>query len=119
MGTIVIMRVFLLFTLASAVFAENLNQVQRSKDNTLDATEDNFNCPMLDIDLNGNDQLHFSSIDSWRECADICNVLGESYCKFWTFNPVDPENLGCWLKYSASGMSPIEGFVSGERGCTG
>ena len=68
-----------------------------------------YNCPMVDIDLLGNDLEHVTGIGSWQECgmshnksnclfghcpfhkiidyeiivlAHICNIVHESNCKF-------------------------------------
>merc|ERR1712126_113178 len=100
--------------LALAVMADN--------DKTEIAPAHTFNCPMVDIDLNGNDLDNFPTIDNWQECAHICNAVSASdpgRCRFWTFNPVEIYNSGCWLKSSSDGMRPSQGLISGERGCYG
>merc|ERR1711962_510876 len=81
-----------------------------------------FNCPLVDIDLLGNDLDYFPTIANWQECAHICNAVSASdpgRCRFWTFCPLDICQSGCWLKSSADGMQPREGRISGERGCYG
>merc|ERR1712126_290978 len=81
-----------------------------------------FNCPMVDIDLSGNDLDNFPTIDNWQECAHICNAVSASdpsRCRFWTFDPYNGCCPGCWLKSSADGTMPREGNISGERGCSG
>merc|ERR1711915_894733 len=104
----VTMRFFWLF-LALAVMADN--------DKSEIAPAHSFNCPMVDIDLWGNDLDQFPTIDNWQECAHICNAVSASdpgRCRFWTLH-----HSGCWLKSSADGMKPKEGCISGERGCYG
>ena len=107
-----------------------------------------YNCPMVDIDLLGNDLEHVTGIGSWQECgmshnksnclfghclfhkiidyeivvlAHICNIVHESNCKFWTWSGYDGSapHERCLLKSSASGMTPYHGARSGQRGCVG
>ena len=89
-----------------------------------------YNCPMVDIDLLGNDLEHVTGIASWQECgmshkksnclighcpfhkiinyeivvlAHICNIVHESNCKFWTWSGYDGSapHERCLLKSSA------------------
>merc|ERR1712181_95310 len=79
-----------------------------------DVPSPRYNCPMLDIDLSGNDLDDFSGVDNWQTCAHICNIAYESNCLFWTWNS---HSNRCILKSSDSGMKPSEGAISGQRGC--
>merc|ERR1719285_1046201 len=82
-----------------------------------------YNCPMMDIDLGGNDLDAFSGVDDWQTCAHICNIAYESNCLFWTWSGNATWEEGSWwnnrclLKSSDSGMRPWPGAISGQRGC--
>ena len=57
------MKTFLVvLATAAAVFAQDLGQAK-------DALSPRYNCPMYDIDLQGNDLDVFPGITSWQECG--------------------------------------------------
>merc|ERR1711970_98008 len=88
-----------------------------------DVPSSQYNCPMMDIDLGGNDLDAFSGVDDWQTCAHICNIAYESNCLFWTWSGNATWEEGSWwnnrclLKSSDSGMRPWPGAISGQRGC--
>merc|ERR1711887_433191 len=107
------MKTFLL-VLATAVFAQDFAQAEAE----VEAPSPRYNCPMMDINLYGYDLDGYENIGTWQDCAHICNALGSSRCKFWTWNGGNPNN-DCWIKNSNEGMMAYDGKVSGEVGCTG
>merc|ERR1712130_38966 len=117
MGTLTMKVLVTVFMLACAVSPLELGHLEDE-----DIPSPRYNCPMMDIDLGGNDLDSFSGVDTWQTCAHICNIAYESNCKFWTWAGVIWEegsswNNRCILKSSDSGMRPFSGAVSGERGC--
>merc|ERR1712126_92665 len=101
MGTLTMKILVSVFMLACAVSPLELEHLEDE-----DIPSPRYNCPMMDIDLLGNDLDAFSGVDNWQTCAHICNIAYESNCKFWTWNPAGSGNLRCYLKSSGSGMKP-------------
>lgn len=109
------------FILSLAMFQLQLLMDPGQVDNDVPSSQ--YNCPMMDIDLGGNDLDAFSGVDDWQTCAHICNIAYESNCLFWTWSGNATWEEGSWwnnrclLKSSDSGMRPWPGAISGQRGC--
>jgi len=75
----------------------------------------NIPCPAKNQDMLGND-IHIQVVGSWDECGSLC--YNHSSCKYWTWIE-DYNGLPqyCFLKDANSGLSYLEGVISGEKKC--
>ena len=65
--TKLILVLLALIAIASALPRPESQDFGEVKDQ--DAPSLRYNCPMIDIDLEGNDLDHFHGIPSWQECG--------------------------------------------------
>ena len=90
-----------------------------------------YACPEMDVDFGGNDITVIMDVLNWEECgkqlqpdlgsrfyfhfpAAIC--FGMPNCLFWTLDNRDSQHR-CIPKTSDAGYRPLEGHISGAKGC--
>ena len=97
------LQLFLLFAFLTIMSANSTNIQER------------WDCPLENIDFNGQDVICFREIGSWHDCGTLCsNSIEVGICNFWTW---DNTTNTCRLKFSDSGLIVSSGFISGQRGC--
>merc|ERR1719500_1474677 len=85
-----------------------------TQDPSITTTEGKYACPEMEIDFLGNDITVIMDVSNWEECAAIC--FGMPDCLFWTLDNRDSQHR-CIPKTSDAGYRPLEGHISGARGC--
>ena len=101
------LQLFLLFAFLTIMSANSTNIQER------------WDCPLENIDFNGQDIICFRQIGSWHDCGTLCSTSTRvGKCNVWTWEDTTAANEGlCCLKSSDSGLTVEPGFTSGQRGC--